>query len=79
MRVSALFALLTLAGWLGSVPVRAAEPELVMRAPESVPALDGLIRAGLERYAHGDLDGADAAWRRLRVVLAEASGDRRFA
>ena len=44
-----------------------AAPETpVMRAPESVPSLDALIRAGLERQAHGDLAGADAQWRLIR-------------
>jgi tetratricopeptide (TPR) repeat protein len=38
----------------------------VLRAPGSLPPITDLIRAGLNRQAHGDLDGADASWSEIR-------------
>ncbi|MGH0034053.1 MAG: hypothetical protein ACQGVK_03410 [Myxococcota bacterium] len=40
--------------------------DAVILDPERVPSLEGLIRAGLERSAHGDLAGAERYWAQIR-------------
>ena len=42
-----------------------------MRAPESRPPLEDLIRQGLESSARGDLAGASRAWERIREHYPE--------
>jgi tetratricopeptide (TPR) repeat protein len=50
-------------GWAEERPPR---DEFELRAPESVPSLEDLIRLGLAFSAHGDLAGASRTWQRIR-------------
>jgi tetratricopeptide (TPR) repeat protein len=55
-------------GWAEERRPRA---EFEMRAPESLPVLEDLIRQGLELTAHGDLASASHVWRRIREAYPE--------
>jgi tetratricopeptide (TPR) repeat protein len=50
----------------GGAEERPSPSELIIRAPDSQPQLEDLIRQGLESSAHGDLEGASRAWQRIR-------------
>ena len=56
------------AGWAEERP---AQPRLVMRAPDSLPPLEDLIREGLEYSARGNLAGASRVWSRIREHYPE--------
>lgn len=72
-------------GWLAAllivamlVPVGAGRadeggprPAPEIRAPDSRPPLDDLIREGLGFTAHGNLDGASRSWKRIREHYPE--------
>jgi len=75
LRVGAVVVLLVLSVLLPASEGRPEEHpergELIMRAPDSLPPLEDLIRAGLESSARGDLAGADRAWQRIREHYPE--------
>lgn len=71
LRIARSLALVLTAALCAAPAPAEVKSERFLRDPASIPAVDDLVRAGLDRSAHGDLDGAETAWNEIRQFHPE--------